>query len=160
MLPGIDASAPDEEGEQPEIGPDGMPIEGFDPEPIDPCALIFGIELWPDWLDRQGPVVGLEDGEACGWFNQADDFRLAIAVFEVGPDARYLTGMYDAGSAVDFAERSTWLAGWPVAQSSTLVVESGSRDLVIEVSARTEAMREHLYDAALHFAREILVQLP
>jgi hypothetical protein len=157
QLPEIEVPAV-EESQQPID--DGEPVDDFDPTPIEPCALLERIESWPDWLGSDGLVVELEDGDACGWRNRADDFRLAIAVFETAPGMRYLTGLYDQGTPVEYADRSTWLEGWPVGQSSTLVVESGPRDLIIEVSARTDAARQRLHEAALHFAREILVYLP
>jgi hypothetical protein len=44
--------------------------------------------------------------------------------------------------------------------SSTLVIELGSLDVVIEVSTRNAALRERLRETALHFAPIVLGRLP
>jgi hypothetical protein len=136
------------------------PAPDHDLPELDPCALIEDVP-WPSSMGDSGFITPLEDGEACGLISRDDQVRVAFAVFDMAGDAGWLQGVdVSRAESIDYGDEAIWLAGWPIAQSSTLVVTLGPRQLVIEVSARTSDVGEAMLDTALHFAREIGAKLP
>ena len=141
----------------------------IDPDPsvepgwVDPCTLVTDSE-WSEWTGDAGetPHQELEDGDACGWMSADDDVRMAIGAFGAFGGERWLPAEDAAnGEAIpDLGDRAVWLERWPIEQSSTLVVEVGSVDLVIEMSARDPSDSAALRDGALRFAELALERLP
>jgi hypothetical protein len=131
-------------------------------EPVDPCALVTEAE-WADWSGGGTIPVPqpLEGGDACGWIDAADELRLAIGAFPVEGDVRWLSEdeAATATAVTGTGDEAWWLEGWPVGQSSTLVVEAGAFDVVIEMSALATD-QERLLEGALHFANLALERLP
>lgn len=162
-----EAGEPVGEDELGEVGAELVPEEvSGDPEAesgwVDPCTLVEDAE-WGEWTG-QGlgtPRQPLEDGDACGWISRDDDLRMAIGVFTALGAERWLTAEEASrGEPVaDVGDRALWLENWPVEQSSTLVVEVGDVDVVVEMSAR-DAEDDRLRNGALHFAELALGRLP
>lgn len=130
---------------------------------VDPCSLVTEAE-WAEWTgdDTQTPVQVLEDGDACGWISADDDLRMAIGAFTALGADRWLSDdeFGDGEPVTGLGDRAVWLEDWPIEQSSTLVVEAGTFDLVIEMSARGTSGSSELLDGAVHFAELALERLP
>jgi hypothetical protein len=145
-------------------GPDEAatePTENEEEGAIDPCSLIT-TQDWFDFAQLLPAAAMLEDGEACGWQNNDDDLRLALGVFNASSVGRYLPeDQRAAGTSVpDLGDQATWIEQWPIPQSSTLVIEVGALDVVLEVSARGEVWPAQMQSVALHFAALVLARLP
>ena len=161
-----DASAPTEEA-MPDPGSSATPAEaGEEPlaedRELDPCSLVTN-EEWVQWSGiGTAPVPQpLEDGDACGWIAADDHLRMAIGAFPAASEQRWLTQDDVAGAATvaGIGDSAWWLESWPVGQSSTLVVEIGELDLVIEMSA-LQPDQEDLLEGARHFAEIAIERLP
>jgi len=145
---------------EPDPDADGVEVEGFD---VDPCTLV-GVDDWSSWIQQTAEApVSLEGGIACGWRDGDDLLRMAIGVLPaLDPANRWLTpAEMTAGEGIDgLGDRAVWLEQWPVPVSSTLVIEVGLLDVVIEVSTRDPSLRERVRETALHFAPTVLGRLP
>lgn len=138
----------------------GEPTPGEGDHPLDPCTLVDGVE-WPPSMGGTGTLTPLEGGAACGLIGDGDEMRVALAVFPIIGERRWSDGLdLAAADPVEFGEQAWWLAGWPIGQSSTLIVMLVSQELVIEVSARTAGAGEAMQDTALYYAREAALRLP
>jgi hypothetical protein len=164
---GVGLEAPDSAGlpdgpwaTEPDPDADGVEVEGFN---VDPCTLV-GPDDWSNWIQQSAEVpVSLEGGIACGWRDGDDLLRMAIGVLPaLDPANRWLTpAEMAAGEAIDgLGDRAVWLEQWPIPASSTLVIEVGSLDVVIEVSTVDSSLGERLRETALHFAPTVLGRLP
>ena len=149
----IAAPPPDE----PEADPSAEP--GW----VDTCALVTDSE-WGDWTGDGAETTHqeLEDGDACGWITADDSVRMAIGAFTAFGAERWLSAEEAArGEAIpDLGDRAVWLENWPIEQSSTLVVEAGTIDLIIEMSARDASASASLRGGAVQFAELALERLP
>ena len=133
---------------------------------VDACALVSPDE-WGAWTEREfgnasgQPPVDLEDGDACGWIAPGDRLRMAVAAFYAAGTSRWLDpAAADAGDPVEgLGDMAVWLAGWPLSVSSTLVIEAGPYDLVIEMSS-LDGNQELMLEGARHFAAIALERLP
>jgi hypothetical protein len=145
---------------EPDPNADGVEVEGFD---VDPCTLLAPDD-WSTWIRQAAEApVSLEGGLACGWRDGDDLLRMAIGVLPaLDPADRWLTPEeMAAGEPIDgLGDRAVWLEQWPVPVSSTLVIELGSLDVVIEVSTRDPSLVERLRATALHFASIVLGRIP
>jgi hypothetical protein len=104
--------------------------------------------------------VRLEDGDACGWIGPGDRVRMAIAVFRAAGAERWLDPTTAGGEAVPgLGDLAVWLSGWPIAASSTLVVQFGEHDLVLEMSS-LDPIDPLLLDGARELAEIALGRLP
>jgi hypothetical protein len=137
------------------------------PEPVpefDPCTLTQPAEWSAFAPNAISTPVQLEYGDACGWMNDGDTVRLAIALLPRGPDGGFLSdddARAAGGLAIDgLGDSAWWVAGWPVPQSSTLVVVSGDNDLVVEMSWRNGSNADQMLAGAKHFAELALVRVP
>jgi hypothetical protein len=150
----------------PDVGSEEPPPDVSEDPPegeavLDPCSLVTESE-WSDWTGGADVSMEvLEDGDACGWIGPRDELRMAIGVFAAAGDDRWLTSEEMAsGEPVNgLADEAWWLEGWPLAQSSTLVVAVDGLDLVIEMSAMQPDQAD-LLEAARHFAAMALGRLP
>lgn len=133
---------------------------------VNPCELVSAAE-WAAWTESAtggssglAPIV-LEEGDACGWIGPGDRLRMAIAALYAGGDRRWLDpSVAAAGTPVDgLGDAAVWLPSWPVASSSTLVVEAGPYDLVIEMSS-LDGNEPVLLDGARQLAGIALERLP
>lgn len=166
------ASVPDgsfelQEGPQAASAPSASPAPArTDLLVLDPCTLVTGDEF-AAWAGDEAPAepMPLEEGEACGFINDADDARLAIGVIPlaepggerfVPPEAGGQQVVDDVG--IDGAT-VRWIVAYPVEQSSTLVVEADAFDLVLEVSA-LQPDDESMKEAAIAFARLAAPRIP
>jgi hypothetical protein len=160
-----DSTAGQPDGEQAGAAPTDQPSKPAKhpaEEPaIDPCALITSDD-WIDFIFEVPAGAILEDGEACGWQNHDDDLRLALGVFSASLNSRYLSDEdRSVGTPVDgYGDRATWMEQWPIPQSSTLVIEIGARDVILEVSARGDTWPSRMEEVARHFADLVMARLP
>lgn len=133
---------------------------------INPCELVSAAE-WSAWTEEATgsssgvPSVVLEEGDACGWIGPGDRLRMAIAALYAGGDRRWLDpSVANAATPVDgLGDAAAWMPSWPVASSSTLVVQAGPYDLVIEMSS-LDANDQLLFDGARQLAGIALERLP
>lgn len=166
----IDADVGEPDGEAlGESGSDVPPPDVAAVEPsaepgwVDPCTLVTDAE-WADWTDDGVGTTRLvlEDGDVCGWISGSDDVRLAIGAFLAEGSVRWLRAEeFAAGEPVsELGDRAVWLPNWPIRESSTLVVEAGEFDLVIEMSAQDPSDPAALRSGAVQFAELALGRLP
>lgn len=143
------ADPPGPEGEDGIDVPPGRELSESDPGPApsvqptlapdpDPCSYLTPSD-WAAVAGTDAPApTPLEGGDACGYRSADDTERLAVAVIPVGAGGHWLEDS-QAGRAQQIeglGERALWLPEWPLRQSSTLVVETSTYDLILELSSR------------------------
>jgi hypothetical protein len=140
--------------------------QAFGGSPFDPCSLVTAAE----WQSVAGSAKGpysLEYGDACGYTDAADRKRLAVGFFPAssgpGGSGRWLT-QADRERATKVSGLSAspayWLAGYPVVEGSSLVIELPQGDLVIEIYAFEASDRAALQGPAETLARAALSRVP
>jgi hypothetical protein len=127
----------------------------------DPCKLVLPTE-WTRWVQSAGQIDPLEEGDACGYRNVDDTVRMAVAVlpYAKGSPGRFLpkevTGTAQTLRSTVAVTRARWVERYPVEQSSVLVVETASYDLVLEMSSRSALTSDDLRLGAIGFAESAL----
>jgi hypothetical protein len=131
------------------------------PAPPDPCTLVTDAE-WTAWAGPGGRIhIHLEDGEVCGFINREDTLRMAVGWLpHLGGDRFLAPDDRAAGRPVRVqGHGGLWLAGWPVPQSSMLVLELEDGDLGVEMSSLGGVPDDDLLAAAQTFAEHALGRL-
>ena len=109
--------------------------------------------------------MALEDGDACGYQNGDDSVRMALAVlpYVAGSPERFLpksvTGAAQTLTSKVAVRRALWVERYPVEQSSVLVVETATYDLVVEMSTRGSRTQDELRTGAIRLAELALGRL-
>ena len=119
-----------------ESGAEGEIASEEEIEELDPCSLIT-VEEWAAWRGVDASTaerVPLEYGDACGWRDEDDAVRLALAVIESSGGSWLPDDV--AAETVEVGTRTArWAVGYPVDVSSVLVVELDGAELILEMSA-------------------------
>lgn len=129
---------------------------------FDPCTLVTRDE-WTAWAGSGGQGhIPLEHREVCGFINGDDTIRMAIGWIPHHGGDRLLSPMHRGSAAQSpvLGHAGYWLPGWPVPQSSMLVVGLDDGDLGIEMSSLGDVADRDLLEAARDFAELALGRLP